>query len=330
MVVTRRPWLDAFAAGLVLGLSAVFAAGLVRTPSGGGCPLSETVSAVSARREPVPKGARAAAFRSFKAFNEDRIPTASAAVTFYMLLALFPAMSAFVSLYGLVADVDVARRRVGTLRDVLPGDAIAVLGDQLTRLAGADHGALGAAFFVSLLVSVWTANAGVKALIGGLNTAYETRENRGLVRLNLISLGFTTGTLGLAVILIATVVESSRVLARFGVPGLVGGGAALWSALLLLSIVLISLLYRYAPARREGRWRWITVGSAMAAIVWMLMTVGFSWFVRSFGHFDRVYGSLGAIVGFMTWIWLSLMIVLAGAELNGALERQEPSAESVF
>ena len=327
VTVTRHPWLDAFAGGLLLGLAAFFAVDRVCRQGGGGRSLSETASPVSAGARSLSKGVRAAAFRSVKAFNQDRIPAASAAATFYILLAIFPALSAFVSLYGLVADVDGARHRINALRGFLPGDAIAVLGDQLARLASADHGALGAAFFVSLLVSVVSANAGLKALIAGLNAAFETPENRGSVRLNLISLGFTTGALGLAVILIATIAKSSRLLVPFGLPGVAGGGAALWAALLAISILVISLLYRYAPAHREGpRWRWITVGGAIAAIGWMVMTAGFSWFVGAFGHFDKVYGSLGAIVGFMTWIRLSLMIVLAGAELNGDLERQESAA----
>ena len=328
MTEPRRRGLPAFDVALLLGIFACLAAALVRRADGLGCRSSEAVSLVRARPPSVSKDVRAAVFRSLKAFNEDRIPAASAAATYYVLLALFPALSAFVSLYGLVADIEGARRRVETLRGVLPADAIGVLGEQLTRLARADHGALGAAFFASLLISVLSANMGVKALIAGLNTAYGARESRGFVRLNLISLGFTTGAIGLAVLLIAPLVKSSLFLARFGLPAIAGGGAALWVALLVVSIVLISLLYRYAPAQRAGQRRWITAGSIVAAVGWMVMTAGFSWFAGAFDHFDRVYGSLGAIVGFMTWIWLSLMIVLAGAELNGDLERQESLARS--
>ena len=279
--------------------------------------------ALASAAEPAPaKGFRPAALRAVRAFNEDRIAAAAAGVTFYVLLALFPALSAFVSLYGLVADVDGARRQILALGGVLPGGAIAVLGDQLARLAAANQGALSAAFFISLVFSIWSANASLKALIAGLNTAYETRENRGFVRLNLTSLGFTVGAIALAVVLIATVVDVPQLLARFGFHALAGASAVRWPALLAVSIGLLALLYRFAPARRAGRWRWITPGSALAATGWMVMSAGFSWYVGNFGHYDKTYGSLGAIVGFLTWIWLSLMIVLAGAELNCELERQ--------
>ena len=328
MAVTRHAWLDAFATGLLIGLSAAFATGLVRGPGRGRRSPSETVSQGRPRPPSVSRGFRAAALRVFKAFNQDRIPAASAAVTYYMLLAIFPALSAFVSLYGLIADVEGARRRINALGAVLPREAIAVLGDQLGRLAAADHGALGVAFFVSLLVSVWSANAGLKALIAALNTAFERPESRGFVRLNLISLSFTAAALGLAVLLVAAVVQSSRFLDRFVPPGGAGGGVALWIGLPPTTMALIALLYRYAPAHREGRRRWFTIGGAMAALGWMAMTAGFSWFAGAFDHFDKVYGSLSAIVGFMTWIWLSLIVILAGAELDGDVERQRSPARS--
>lgn len=320
----------AAAVGFVAGL-ALCAAGALAFR--GRRPFSRTPPRASreletVRPSPGGTGLRSAILRWARAFSDDQIPAAAAGVTFYFLLALFPALSAFVSLYGLVGDAEGARRQILTLSGVLPGGAISVLGDQLSRLAAANHGALGLAFFVSLTVSIWSANAALRALVASLNTAYEVRENRKFVRLNLTSLTLTLGAIGLSVILIAAVVDAPGILARLGVQGMTGLSVARWPMLLALSMVLISVLYRYAPAHRSRRWRWITPGSALAAVGWITMSAAFSWYVANFGHYDKIYGSLGAIIGFLTWIWLSLMIVLAGAELNCELERTEKPGSS--
>jgi membrane protein len=306
----------AFFTGVAVGSGLVF--GLLSPSAQGTSAEPDRLAAALVGR----RGFTAVAFRAGKAFIEDRIPAAAAAVTFYFLLALFPALSAFVSLYGLVGDVEGARRQVLGLGGMLPAGAIVVLGDQLERLAATNHGTLGMAFALSLAVSIWSANAGVKALIAGLNISYETKENRGFIRLNLTSLGFTVGAILLAILLVGAVVDTPALLARAGLPGLEGYSLARWPALLIVSTLMIAVLYRFAPAQRVGRWRWISPGSAMAAAGWMAMSAAFSWSVANFGHYDRTYGSLGAIVGFLTWIWLSLMIVLAGAELNCELERR--------
>ena len=258
---------------------------------------------------------------SVKAFNDDHISAAAAGVTFFGLLALFPALSAFVSLYGLFADVEDARRLVVATGGLLPGGAISVLSDQLTRLAKADHGGLGLAFAVSLVVSTWSANAGIKALIEALNVAYEARERRSFLRLNLITLGFTAGAILFSVLAIAFVVSAPEVFSELGMPQLEALGFLRWPVFLVLMTVLFALLYRYGPCRPRTRWRWVTPGGAVAAMAWLSMSGLFSWYVANFGHYDKTYGSLGAIMGFLTWIWLSLMTVLFGAELNSELEK---------
>jgi membrane protein len=263
--------------------------------------------------------------RTWREFNEDRIPAVAAGATFYGLLALFPALGAFVSLYGLFADVDEARRQVASLRGVLPEGAVAVLGDQMTRLAAAPHAGLGATFLTGLLLSIWSSNAGIKAVIAGLNVAYEEHEQRDFLRLNLISLGFTAGAVGFALITTAGIATAPNILDGLGLSGLESISLLRWPVLLLIVTGMLSLLYRYGPSRARARWAWITPGGAFAAIGWLGMSVGYSLYVGNFGHFDRTYGSLGAVVGFMTWIWLSLIVVLLGAELNSELEQQTSS-----
>lgn len=260
--------------------------------------------------------------RVFKAFNEDQILTVAGGVTFFSLLALFPALGAFVSVYGLISNVEDARREIVGMAGVLPGGAVTVIGDQMTRLAATNHAHLGFAFATGLLISVWSANAGVKALMSGLNVAYEEREKRSFIALNLISLAFTVGLTAFSVAGISLAVAAPRALAFVGLGPFDGEGLLRWPALAGVIFGLLALLYRYGPSREHARWRWITPGSALAGAIWILMSIGFSLYVANFGHYNQTYGTLGALIGFMTWIWLSVTVVLLGAELNSQLEQQ--------
>lgn len=260
--------------------------------------------------------------RTIAEFTEDRIPAVAAGSAFYALLALFPALAVFVSLYGLVGDLQGAQRQIEAFHGVLPSGGVSVLTEQIARLAATSHASLGVTFFVSLLLSAWTSNAGMKGLIGGLNVAYESHERRNFIVLNLISLAFTAGMILFAIAAMAAVVAAPQVLTFLHLERLRGVSLARWPALFVVAVAGLSLLYRFAPARPRARWRWITPGGVLAAVAWMVMSVGFSFYVGHFGAYDRTYGSLGAIVGFMTWIWLSLTIVLLGAEFNSELEDQ--------
>ena len=306
---------SAFLAGAALGLATVAADALARrarrAPT---VQPADTLSDVSARSWKL------IAQRTLKEFTEDRIPAVAAGSAFYALLALFPALGVFVSLYGLVGDLQGAQRQIAALQGLLPAGGVSVLSEQITRLAIASHAGLGVTFIVSLLLSVWTSNAGMKGLISGLNVAYECRERRNFVVLNLISLAFTAGAIIFATGAMAAVVAAPQVLARFGLGTWAHLSLLRWPAMFLVSVGGLSVLYRFAPARPRAEWRWITPGGVLAAVGWMAMSLAFSVYVARFGHYDRTYGSLGAIVGFMTWIWLSITIVLMGAEFNSELE----------
>ena len=260
--------------------------------------------------------------RTFQEFNEDRIPSVAASSTFFVLLALFPALGVFVSLYGLVGDIAGAQRQIAALRGVLPEGGVTVLSDQMTRLAATPHSHLGVTFLISLLLSVWSANAGAKGVIAGLNVAYEVREHRNFIRLNLTSLAFTAGAIVLAMAGMGAIVAAPEALGAFGLALPPGADLARWPLLLIVTAGVLSVLYRFGPSRPRARWRWITPGGVVAAVGWMAMSLAFSLYVGHFGHYDRTYGSLGAIVGFMTWIWLSLIVVLLGAELNSEIEHE--------
>ena len=292
--------------------------------------LSTVVLDSALRRHASPKPAPPAHGRGWKAvirrtldeFNDDHIPAVAASSTFFALLALFPALGVFVSLYGLIGDVQGAERQIASLAGVLPSGGVTVIHDQIERLAATPHANLGVTFLVSLLLSVWSANAGMKGLIAGLNVAYELREKRNFLVLNLQSLGFTAGAILFALVMMGAVVAVPEVLAFFGLQVLQGVSVLRWPLLLVVSAVSLSLVYRFAPSPHGARWRWITPGGVFAAAAWMAMSLAFSGYVGRFGHYDKTYGSLGAIVGFMTWIWLSLIVVLLGAELNSEIEHE--------
>ncbi|MGZ3275444.1 MAG: YihY/virulence factor BrkB family protein [Caulobacteraceae bacterium] len=270
-----------------------------------------------------PRGWRDILWRAWKEFNEDQIPAVAAGVAFFGVLALFPGMAAFVSLYGLFADVGEAQKHLAALAGVLPADSLTFIGEEMTRVAASKSASLSVTFVASLLLSLWSANAGVKSLFAGLNVAYEEREKRRFVRLNLTSLAFTLAVLVFLALAIAAMVAAPLAIEMLRLDPKSRLLAALrWPILLLVVMGALSLLYRFGPSREQPRWRWVTVGGAVAALGWLGASLLFSWYVGAFGHYDVTYGSLGAVMGFMMWLWLTATVVLLGAELNAEIEHQ--------
>ena len=260
-------------------------------------------------------------WRTWKAFNEDHIPTVAGGMTFFLLLALFPGLAAFVALYGLFADVHGVQQQVAALASIAPRPAVVFLGEQMILISVQRPSTLSLAFATSLLVSIWSANAGMKALFHGLNVAYEERERRGYLRLTLVSLVFTFGGLAFLLAWMAVVVAAPLVLPFLDASrGWVD--VLRWPALLALSVMVLAVVYRFGPSRQHARWRWVTWGGAAAATLWLASSFLYSWYVANFAHYDRTFGSLGAAVGGLIWMWMSAMIVLLGAEFNAQIEHQ--------
>jgi membrane protein len=268
------------------------------------------------------RGWKDIAVRTWQEFNNDRVPAVAGSVAFFGLLAVFPALAAFVSLYGLVADVQTARDQLDILAGLLPRDALNFVGEQMLRIAQGRDESLGLAFVFSLGLSLWSANAGMKALFDGLNIAYEEKEKRGFIRLNLIALGFTLGGIAFILGVLAVVVALPVALNLLRIPVEDPMWTLRWPLLLGVVMVALAVLYRYGPSRRQARWRWVSWGSVAASLLWVVASMAFSFYVSRFAHYDRTYGSLGAVVGFMTWMWLSVIVVLVGAELNAEIEHQ--------
>jgi membrane protein len=211
-----------------------------------------------------------------------------------------------------------------TIASVAPGGAIEVLRDQLTRLASQGGTTLGISFLLGLSISVWTANSGVKAVFDALNIVYEEQEKRGFITLNGVTLAITILAVGFILISLGVVVALPVVLNYLPIAQLtdVLVKLARWPLMFAAVTLALAVLYRYGPSRTKPRWRWITWGSALAAIVWLGASALFSWYVANFGSYNKTYGSLGAIIGFMTWMWISIIVVLVGAKLNAEMEHQ--------
>jgi membrane protein len=262
--------------------------------------------------------------RVYNSIGEDRIITIAAGVTFYSLLAMFPAIAALVAIYGLFADPATISSDLDSLSGLLPAGAIDVIGDQMTRIASHGKGTLSLAFAIGLLVSLWSANAGIKSLFDALNLVYNEEEQRGLIKLNLVSVTFTVAAIVFVLFGIAVVVVLPVALNYIGL----GGATDLifrigrWPTLFTLVALALAFLHRYGPSRSQPKWRWITWGSSFAALAWIVGSVLFSWYAANFGSYNQTYGSLGAAIGLMIWLWLSTIVILVGAELDAEMEHQ--------
>lgn len=262
--------------------------------------------------------------RIYQEFSEDRIPAVAAGITFFFLLALFPAIASIVSLYGLFADRHSIIEALRILSGFLPEGATRVLRNDIYRLITQKQDDLGWAFLVSFIIALWSASGGVKALLDGLNIAFEAKETRSFLHITINALIFTAVGAVAAVGGIYGVVMLSKALAALGNPPLLTSLVAIlaWPIGFFICSALISLVYHIGPNRPHTPWRWITWGSGFAAVAWLAGTMLFSWYVGHYGRYDRTYGDLGAAVGFLTWVWLSLVIVLTGAEIVSETERE--------
>jgi membrane protein len=258
----------------------------------------------------------------YREISAGRILANAAGVSYYALLALFPGIAALVSIYGLFADPSTIASHLDAISGVAPGGAIDVLRDQLTRLAAQGRTTLGIWFIIGLLISLWSANSGTKALFDALNAVYDETEKRSFIRLNSVTLAFTLATIALLLVALACVIALPVVLNHIPQTSEFGPVLKLlrWPILLVLVATALALIYRYGPSRANAKCQWISCGSAFATLVWIGASVLFSWYAANFGSFNKTYGSLGAVIGFMTWIWLSTIVVLIGGKLNAEIE----------
>jgi membrane protein len=262
-------------------------------------------------------------WRTYRKVGRDALPSVAGGVTFYLLLATFPAVTAFVSVYGLFLSVATVETLLYKLSSILPNDALSLIGDQMMRLASQRHEVLSAAFAASTLISIWSANAGVKALLLGLNVAYDETEKRPYLQRTLFTYAVTLSAILVVAAITLLTVAAPILLHAMGFAEIRVTFAPLrWLIVYLIVAGALTLVYRYGPSRRRAKWRWVAFGGAAAALVWIPGSLGFSFYVDNFAHIGATYGSLGAVIGFMLWVWFSVMVVLIGAELNAQVEHQ--------
>lgn len=263
-------------------------------------------------------------WRTYEEFGNDRLLAVAAGVVFYGLLAIFPAVTALVSFYGLFADAATVGGHLAFAAALMPAGAFGIVEEQINRVAAQGGGGLSAGFVFGLLLALWSANAGMKAMIDALNVIYDEEERRGFLKLNLISLGLTIGALCILLLAIAAVVIFPLALnwAGFGSSAAWAIAVLRWPALLIVVMVMLAILYRFGPSRREARWQWLSVGAMIATLLWLAGSALFSWYLSNFADYNATYGSLGAGIGLMMWLWLTAIAILFGAELNSEIEHQ--------
>ena len=263
-------------------------------------------------------------WRTYHQINEDRVLAVAAGVVFYALLALFPAITALVSSYALFANAKTVNDHLALLSGILPPGTFSVVQDQVGRVLAKGDVKLGTAFLFSFVLALWSANGGMKAIIDALNVCYEEKEERGFFKLNAVSLAFTFGGLVAIATAIGLVVAAPMILATFGMGSISEFllKYARWPALAALTALGLAVLYRYGPSRKTPKWKWISVGSAAATVTWLIGSSLLSYYLANYGHYDATYGSLGAAIGLMIWMWMSTIVVLFGAEINSEIEHQ--------
>ncbi|WP_245986932.1 YihY/virulence factor BrkB family protein [Azospirillum thermophilum] len=246
-------------------------------------------------------------------------------MAYYALLALFPAIAALVSIYGLVANPAGVEQQLQQWAGLLPQQVIDIVRDQTQKVASAPPQGLGLGVLIGLLLTLWSASRGTNSLITALNIAYGEEDRRSFVWLAILSLAMTVAGLLFIIVTLGLIVAVPAAIAIVGLEDTVIGWVARlarWPILAVAIILGLAALYRYAPDRREPKWRWVSWGSVIATLVWLLGSVGFSLYVSYFGSYNETYGSVGAVVVLLLWFNLTAYVILLGAELNAEIEHQ--------
>ena len=262
--------------------------------------------------------------RAFKESSADNVPILAAGVAFFGFLAIFPAIIAAITLYGIFADPQTVAAQVRDLSAALPEQAQPILADQLQSVASTSGGALGFGLVVSLLAAVWSASSGTGNLLKAINIAYDEDESRGFLKVRGIALALTLGAIVfvlLTLTLVAVVPVVLNVL-PLGPVGTVLAQVLRWVLLVALVVAALAVTYRIAPDRDQPRFSWVTTGSLVATVLWIIGSIAFSLYVNNFGSYNKTYGAIAGVVVLMLWLYLTSYIVLLGAEVNAESERQ--------
>ena len=263
--------------------------------------------------------------RTWSEAGDDNVGLVAAGVAFYAFLALVPLLGAIVLSYGLVADPKTVVHNMQGLTSVMPSDAAKLIGEQLMNVVKTSGSKKGLGLLLALGLAVFGARSAAGSIVTALNIAYEEKEKRSFIIVNLLALAITAAGVIVAVLAVVAIAALGHLETLLPTaPGfiLVLGKLLSYVALALAGAAGAATLYRYGPSRTKPRWVWLTPGSILAALLWMVLTLGFGIYVANFGNYNATYGSLGAVVVLLTWLYLSSYILLFGAELNSELEHQ--------
>ncbi len=264
-------------------------------------------------------------WRTYGGINEKNLFLVAGGVTYYVLLALFPALIALVSLYGLVSSPAQVEQQVNAMSGLLPGSAQQLIGTEMHAIAGASGGALSIGLVISLAFALWSASRGMSGLMSALDIAYGQEERRSIIWFNVIALVLTIGLLVTGIVAIALVAVLPALVSAVGIGSNFFKWVALiveWPLLMAFLMTALAILYRYAPDREAAQWQWASPGAAVATVLWIVGSILFSVYVANFNNYNATYGSLGAVVVLMTWLYLTAFVVVLGAAINAETERQ--------
>jgi membrane protein len=275
-------------------------------------------------REIPKKGWREILTRVKNDIGSDNVPLISASIAFFGLLALFPAIAATIAIGGLIVDPHQIEQQIDAVSDMLPPEAATIITDQATQVAENTGGGLAFAAIVGILFALYAASKGLKALIQGLNIIYNEDEKRGFIKLNLTAFILTLGLILLMILAFGLIALLPAVVGVLGLGSEIQWLVSLasWPVLFLFAILGYAVIYHYGPSRDRPQWRWISWGSVLGVLVWVVGSLAFSIYVSNFGNFNETYGSLGAVIILLLWFWLSAFSVLLGGELNSEMEHQ--------
>jgi membrane protein len=267
---------------------------------------------------------------TYAEFNEDNIMLLAAAVAFYAVLALVPAITATVSLYALISDPASVRSQFDQLQGLMPSGSFDLMRQQVERIVSSENRS-GIWFIVSLIVALWSTMSGMKGLMDSLNVVYEVTDQRSLLRYNVVALAMTLGALAWLAVSIAGLVAIPIVVSFFPLHGFATQLASWlrWPALLIVLMIGLAALYRFGPHRKRPRWEWVSPGNLFAAAGWLAGSGLMSWYLSDFANYNATYGSLGAAAALMLWLWVTAVIVLTGAELNSEYYKAQCAVRGV-
>lgn len=270
------------------------------------------------------KGWRDILLRIKEKIDRNHLSIIAAGISYFALLAIFPGLAALVSLYGLFSDPMAVEQQLASVKSIIPPEAFGIIENQLHTIAAQSDSNLSFGFIGGLLLTLLSANKGVMTVIEALNIVYEENESRGFIKKNLLSLFYTFIMILVVVVTLIIIVIAPAVLAFLPIPAQLQTlfNFLQWPFLAIMILMLLNFTYCYFPDRERAKWRWITSGSLFAGGLWIVASAIFSYYVSHFGDYNKMYGSVGAVVVLMIWFYISAFIVLLGGQLNAEMEHQ--------